>query len=266
MMHVRLAQRWLAARGQDMANAQLAREIYDGLIEYLRGSPDIKFNYSTQNAVVEASDFGDGPLYQRLTFLVGVGSGIYYDASRQVVFVGVPVLDPSSGEAQAKRTLLSVPLRSPLLHELTHHVDARRMRGGWGKAEKNYVDPKEDPEGYFNHPLEMNAYFQQGVASYTSDWKDILKDFTPDDPNEDAHAVALMNMMDMEKLSWREFLASVLRVLPSQFWGYLTQENKRRFTKRVYDLYDEIVGGSQRRLRDLRRKHDPIMKDLDGNG
>lgn len=264
MSATRLARRWLEARQNDMANAKLALDIYESLQAYLKkDDPDFEFNLVEKAAVLSARLFGKGPLYARLHFMVGGKQVTFYNDLRQVIYVGSSLLfDPARWDLTAKMILSSPRFKSEILHELTHHIDSMRLKRGWDKALDQYKDPYQDELVYYNSPIEMNAYFQQGASPIVKEWQEILKDFTPDDPNEDAHAISIMNMDDMAQTPFSGFLADVLRPLPKKFWPALTPENKRRFQKRVYDLYDKTSGEAKRILQDLKRKRDPIYESL----
>ena len=157
--------------------------------------------------------------------------------------------------------------REVIIHELVHHLDGHRVKeDDWAAAHLDYKDPKEDPKGYYNHPVEMNAFFQMGADKVTAEYLKLVADLDPNTgpgiDGSDDHQAAVWNLDTLAKTSWSKFFKDWQRgqLDKNKWWNHLTTKNKRRMQKRVYDLYDKTVLDAKKRIEDLKRRGDPMSE------
>ena len=113
-------------------------------------------------------------------------------------------------------------------HEYIHYLDSMRFKGNW----KDYVAKFAKKKGKgmtgkeANDPTELNAYMQQAMAKI-----DRELEFREGSP---LTKKLLGN-------SAQEFVQNVMKkgYLHSGFWSSLTDENKRKFYKRLAQLWQE---------------------------
>jgi hypothetical protein len=106
-----------------------------------------------------------------------------------------------------------------LVHELTHYMDRRRQ--------KAMIPPEssEDRYKYFNSPLEVNAFYQQGVHNVV---EDILTD------------VRRKTFDPTFVETYEAFNKRYRRCFSQNYLAYLFPLNKRRFEARFYGLWQAI--------------------------
>lgn len=148
-------------------------------------------------------------------------------------------------------TWLTVGRRDMLEHEITHYLDDVR---GVGKSIKTIQ--AETLEGlqrgeqaglaaYYNHPLELNAFFQEGAGTIVS----ILRKYHEGEHYAD---IPLQHRdpeheAQMARKVWGVFAGSP-QVFHRRFWSsvdkdfvaHLTPANRQRLDKRIYQLYQAI--------------------------
>ena len=111
--------------------------------------------------------------------------------------------------------------RSTIVHELIHHFDL--VRGG----DVSGVDPK-DLDGYYNDPLEMNAYYQEGMLNfelYMTNPTTFIKVF----PHISSGFEGFYKDLVTRNIFNKEFMA------------HLSSNNKRVLQKRLYGYYSTIL-------------------------
>ena len=257
-----LARRWVCAQvrqaRRDTENLKPALAIYAALANKVNRGGGMVFYPRDARVVVRAKGLGLdlGPLTDRLYFEFSSGGGIFYTPYQQKIHLSLAI-SPDDGTYKALVKSVVKRSKGKIIHELVHHIDYQRMKGGWDEAEKSYVGLFQDKAKYFNHPIEMNAYFQQGSAPVMEEYKELLAGLRPDKPEDTDHQLAVWNLGDMAVTPFNGFFKDWKRHLLPDFWPSLTKANQRRMQKRVYDLYDHVVVGAQRRLKELRRQKDP---------
>lgn len=147
--------------------------------------------------------------------------------------------------------------RKKLLHELTHFVDVARLgREAWTAASRGYRSDTEDPAAYANHPLELNAYFQQLASAEREDFDAAMNGNDP--------AWDLWRWLDMDvKQTVREFTSKIERSV----WSHLSERNKRRLRSRAALLFAEMQQQARSKLTDLAAEGDEdaqyVVQDAD---
>lgn len=109
-----------------------------------------------------------------------------------------------------------------LIHELTHYLDRKRQKTRSKRGGRLGLTPSassKTPEGYYNHPLEFNAYYQQGLYS-------ILNDLTREGEDYEKY------MRD-----YQAFRRAFAHYFDGDFRFNLNDEYKRRFEKRFHAFY-----------------------------
>lgn len=114
------------------------------------------------------------------------------------------------------------------IHEFIHYLDrSRRKDMGQRMFTKDITSSQTS---YYNDPSEFNAYIQMTLAR-------IIKDIYSDD-----HYVWLLS----DKLKkYSEFKSWIIEMFDSEFISNLTDKNKKKFDKRLYNLYLEFVKRSK---------------------
>jgi hypothetical protein len=110
-----------------------------------------------------------------------------------------------------------------LVHEITHYYDRSRQttptKGSALGVVPGVAYDRDNPATYFNSPIEFNAYFQQGLHKLMH-WHGKLVDKSP----------ALVSFDAFKKHYMGEF--------DKNFVGMLNDENKQRFERRLYKLWN----------------------------
>jgi hypothetical protein len=115
-----------------------------------------------------------------------------------------------------------------LIHELTHYLDRMRQKGQSSKNKFNGLvrgsDSNKGPEHYYNHDLERNAYFQQGLH-------EIMTRFP--------------RMPESEFATFDKFLKNNLMDFDYNFRNNLNAQNKKKFMARLFKLYEFLKAKKQ---------------------
>ncbi len=108
------------------------------------------------------------------------------------------------------------------IHEFIHHVDFQRAPGMFGDSIKN-----DNYSDYVNSPVELNAFYHQAL--------DIFETFL-DSIRSRSNYSKLVSMLFPTP---EKFVQFVLNRLPGDIIDNLSEQNKRRFKKRLYQYYVE---------------------------
>ena len=150
--------------------------------------------------------------------------------------------------------------KNVLIHELIHYVDTRRIGdAGWEKSLKNYKSPDEDPVAYFNHPLELNAYFLQALSEMTAKIEETLSEINPR-KNDNTHQTAVWSLDDWlnDYKDFKKFRRSFWAGYHFEAKKHLTSKNKRRQDKRVYDTWSKLYRKAQKTMDYLLKSGDEM--------
>lgn len=121
-------------------------------------------------------------------------------------------------------------LNQAMIHELIHYLDDKRMKPRSVKT----IDPQQDPVGYYNSPMEFNAYFNNMANR--------LLGVIGDMRHDPQHADDVLDLYD----------------IPTDFYQYLDQatkddpliktvldhwndRNQRAALKRLYQLHHHAI-------------------------
>lgn len=272
---LRVARRYILAR-RDQEALKAALDVYKALYKAVQAN---RVEWGNHQATVRVKNLGvgRGAAYDKLLFVFDqLERGTFYQeqgAHSQRIHVATPLtpderIDPNNPTSHYPDTLKGTvkTLKKQIVHELVHHFDHLRMEGGWGEADKSYVNPQEDSAGYYNHPLEMNAYFQQGAQEKVDEWQELKSRLDPttgpDNEGDNTHQGAVWRIDDFSNATYQTFLQSWKQGVGRTFWQNLTPKNQRRMQKRVYDLWYRITSEAKKIIKDLKRRGDPMADML----
>ena len=119
--------------------------------------------------------------------------------------------------------------KDEFIHEFIHFLDWIRI-GDRAPGVIRKTD-RSTPGGYYNSPLEQNAFIQQGLSAIESylDGKDAKE------------------IKSIIGSSSTEFLQIVMKVLPKEFTTHMNADTKRRLAKRVAQAYNDITNKERER-------------------
>jgi hypothetical protein len=135
----------------------------------------------------------DDPELRNLTLVVHQGPDTFFRDKGLEIVLSAPTWGFSAAEPKKSfvRAVSSAMVKNPLVHELVHFVDFMRIKG-WDKAISNYPAPDKDFAKYANHPVEMNAYFQQSIADFVKGYKAVIEKIEDDTgPGSEGQGVRL---------------------------------------------------------------------------
>jgi hypothetical protein len=124
--------------------------------------------------------------------------------------------------------------RSVFIHEYIHLLDYHRI-GPAVMKRLNLIGIGD--EGYHNSPLELNAYIQQGLARVEDELKRA---------GSKEAALAVMGKTP------QEFHKRVLKHMNKSFLKNLTDDNKKKLAKRVYQMYKDVSAATKEDETDAR--------------
>jgi hypothetical protein len=255
------------ARSMDLPRSKAAERMYGQLVRWL---PRIK--PSLETVVKPGGDIRiKVPAMRFSRELTGLtlwfapkSKQTYYSAKKDVLYIGAYryIADGGQGEPWEIALLLAKQAKSNIIHELTHFLDNQRMGEGWDEASKSYPDPKKDPVGYFNHPIELNAYFMQGLAGASEETQEALRDISKGNLGEDSHFLGRWALRDwLQDETFTKFLKKFWRAMPRGVAENLTRENKKRLEGRAYQAWDDLRDEGRELWKDLMQE-DPKLKPL----
>lgn len=109
------------------------------------------------------------------------------------------------------------------IHEVIHHLDFSRMKSNY----KPNITDKTTHSEYYNLPTELNAYYMEVIG-------DIMNKIKKDRDYRDRIRLYYNTFPKFNK-----WIFDV--VLNYDFVDHLTPANRKRITKRLYDLYTEYI-------------------------
>ena len=261
---VRAAAKSVLSARKDVEGVADATKFYSMLMKGLKyGSLPITEGEDEKGkpvAVLEMKNVGVGPRFKNLKIVVSEQGEFYYDPDAEMIHIGSHVR-PFTTDANVITKLLTHNKKA-LIHEFGHHVDRHSPALKYDKASKSYAGPS-DPVVYYNHPLEMNSYFRQGAAEvaekFASAFADLDSDTGEGKPGSNEHQVAVWNLYDLGKMTFKQFELSWRAGVQFGTWSHhLTQQNKRRFLSRIYELYDRLVTKARQTFAQLKKRGDPV--------
>ena len=154
--------------------------------------------------------------------------------------------------------------KNVIIHELIHYMDSRRMgQKSWTSALKNYMLPDKDTVAYFNHPVELNAYFLQALLDVSEGIEESLSNINPQ-KNDNSHQVAVMELDDwlVDYGKFQNFQKKFWRAYHKVAKQFLTPQNKRRQDKRIYDTWSKLHQEIKKIIDSLIRSGDEMAQML----
>ena len=205
----------------------------------------------------------DDPELRSLTLVVHQGPDTFFRDKGLEIVLATPPWTFSATEPKKSfvRAVSSAMVKNPLVHELVHFVDFLRIKG-WDKAVSNYPAPDKDFAKYANHPVEMNAYFQQSIADFVKDYKSVTEkiedDTGPDNDGSSDHQTAVWRLMDTAYEKLPHFMERWQAQFKPNIWKALSPENQKKMKSRAYQLFDRINSDAKKRLKVLVDRGDPM--------
>lgn len=112
-------------------------------------------------------------------------------------------------------------------HEFIHYMDHKRIHPEDPKKRSQVFKQKgTDPKSYFNNPLELNAFIQQGLSRVEN------------------HLTSVGSRAEAEKIigkSADEFYKTMLKLLSPGFAKNLNDQNKNKLKKRVAQMWTDTM-------------------------
>jgi hypothetical protein len=275
----RVASRHLEARTDRQVRAQ-AEAVYRSLIEFVRKVNPTKLPKTSQgNPVVMGKlwwdttkgiphvDFSLRNKYQdsEINFVFALEGNKTYHTENQygydMIVLGVEDLvgwDVDMSDLSSVMVQIVKDEKSTISHEIVHFLDRHRMGRGWEEAGKSYKTPDQNEAAYYNHPLELNAYFIQAYHEITQPLEDLFRKINPS-KNDDAHQVAVMNLWEWYELygvDFKKFRDLFWRKAHWKFKKIVTPDNRKRLDKRLYDSWYKLKTQSRRVMDDLIQRED----------
>lgn len=137
-------------------------------------------------------------------------------------FNGITDMDLREDKTDQFVASVLIGQKATFIHEFIHTLDSYRTNDFFGRPSISDSD-----EEYFNHPSELNAFYQEGIQSL----EDRILKF-----KERGMAWRFANQ------SFEETFDNFVKIhLHDEFWNNLTNENKRRIRKRFYNFYSETM-------------------------
>jgi len=131
------------------------------------------------------------------------------------------LVDPVKARVTAHRnaTKLLDHVRGEFIHEYTHYLDRKRMKG---KVAPSSLSREKGKAAYFAHPFELNAFIQEMFDSFE-------------------HVVAQRpELMGLDANEfYKNFINHTKREQPA-FYAYIRKRNIPRLKKRVAQLYQDL--------------------------
>ena len=181
-----------------------------------------------------------------VTFVLD-GTRTYAVPSEMGVSITIGLLGRFSGEflraVEWKRTAL--------IHEITHALDYKRFgTTRWKAAVKSYPkEPRTARPAYYNHPVELNAYFQQALAYATHKLTIALDEIGGQYENDRQAGVWKLYDYLQANDTFDKFwavMARQLQVVDSiAFMENVNAPNLRKFKRRAYGVWAEAMGNAQ---------------------
>jgi len=125
------------------------------------------------------------------------------------------------------------------IHEFIHYVDFLRIHpDDIEKKSKAFYKSKKGNKSYYNDPLELNAYIQQGLGRLEHH----LRSLTGKHPEgSSGQRVEKLKVRALIGKSPNEFYTKVLSVLPEGFAENLTDANKNKLKKRAAQMWTDTM-------------------------
>ena len=114
------------------------------------------------------------------------------------------------------------------VHEYIHAIDSKRTKGFFDRSSVSSSELD-----YYNHPNELNAYYQEAIQKFTDEIRFSIK-IDEIRSREDFNSIFGDNQDEVFDFFKRNFL-------DRGYWNNLTDDNKRRIRKRFYNFYTETM-------------------------
>lgn len=161
--------------------------------------------------------------------------GVGYFEEGKPSIIGLPWIVRAKGN-QGVKLFVTNPNEeqtSDLIHEIIHFFDMQRRKGKGVDVSYREDAPLEDPEKYYNDPMEFNAFFQTAASIIRQTAEEDLADLEGDELEEQW----------VDWLGWDSFEGFSIgaeQVFDQDFLNHLNPKYKRKLDKRLYQLWVEL--------------------------
>ena len=245
----------------DRDYSQLAHALYIELYRYVYNDGELT-HYDvndTDMLGLPCKKLGVDPVFDKTLLFFKQGSEI---RSASTHHLATPIAGADTAVIFKVRTLNKEGIENFLStaayvfqHEMIHVLDGTRYKVPF--SDMQYTNPDENVSGYYNDPVEMNAYFHNLAEPLLDRLRGIKTD-----------GIEYLELFDVVGATseiprdFRTYLTKIVQKRYPQnlkaFWDSLTEDNKRRLTKRLMKLFQEywrLVDGGQL------EEHAPTIKD-----
>lgn len=175
-----------------------------------------------------------GGVYMRNVFPTGGGGSDIID----LYIIPTKLMDfLKSGQMEKSKGVTAALLdrRGTFVHEMQHYLSINKRRGL--DTNKNINgDNKAGSVGYYNTPEELNAYYQQGADAFEQMIKTAVSD--PDYREVIKKRYVSNNFNDFIKTIFNKKTNN--RIWNEEFLNKLTDDNRRKFIKRLAPLHRKL--------------------------
>ena len=229
----RVKRRLVEDAEQDRLFRQQAVAVYESLVEYLKQGGELK----QAGRAVTLDQFTDLEQKPRTPLKIvwkgemkSSGEGAYSEVRKQpTIFLYVMEKRIYSDVSEARKDMFRglQDHAKVFMHEYIHYLDDRRTEAGLEDL-ANYDIENKDFSEYFSDPIEVNAFFQSGLAQLQSTLEvpGVLDNYMKREWNE--------NFQDFKDWFFDEHLDRVILM-------NISEDQKRRLINRLYGFWNEVI-------------------------
>lgn len=210
---------------QDLQFRNQARTIYDQLKSALeKNKDDLLIQSNDEGYIVRGKDI-DNDLKDFIFKFVSKGRDTGYAFIKDFHVIHIPALKAPNDPDHLETRL--VGNRDSIIHELIHALDQERIDNDIKGSSD--IFKRDEPEDYFNHPNEINAYYQEGVASLEQFFDEIVPQ----------HKGVIQTVVQDKADTFEKFSDWAFEnFFNEHFIDHLDQKNKRKILKRLSRWYN----------------------------
>lgn len=229
-------------------------------------------------------DISTDPLLRELTLVAHAGPRTFFRPEPKEIVIGYPpAFDTDiTGKPHLQSIAISIMtsphVRLPFIHELVHFLDNEKF-----DLERAKIVPHDkDAHGYYNSPVETNAYFIESIDSFmkkkkVEDLFDAVEtDTGPGNQGSEKHQSAAWVLVDWYlqskegknggPMSPHEALTFwKLDCFDRRAWKHLTPENKKKLMVRFYAAYKDLMHDVGTVVKGLLARKDPVVVEVLGS-
>lgn len=231
----RVKRRLVEDAEQDRLFRQQAVDVYESLVEYLKQGGELK----QAGRAVTIDQFADLEQQTRKPLKIvwkgeikSSGEGAYSEVNGQpTITLFVMEKRIYSDVAEARKDMIRglQDHAKVFMHEYIHYLDDKRTELGLEDlANYNTEGGAKELSDYFSDPIEVNAFFQSGLAQLQSTLEvpGVLDSYMKRDWNED--------FQDFKDWFFDEHLDRVILI-------NISEDQRRRLINRLYGFWNEVI-------------------------